>query len=101
MKIKKGDNVIVLAGKDRGKEGKVVRAIPTEDRLVVEGINIAKRRQRPQKQGQKGQVIEMAMPLHVSNVALKCAKCKKGVRAGIKITAGKKSRICRSCGATV
>ena len=68
MKIKKGDNVIVLTGKDKGKKGKVVRAFPKKGKVLVEGLNMAKRNQRPQKSGEKGQIMNIAMPIHVSNV---------------------------------
>jgi large subunit ribosomal protein L24 len=68
MNIKKGDNVIVLTGKDKGKKGAVVKALPKEDKVVVSGVNISKKHSRPKKSGQKGQVIEMTMPIHVSNV---------------------------------
>lgn len=70
MKIKKGDNVIIMAGKDKGKSGKVVRALPKENKVVVEGLNMTKRHQRPRKSGEKGTMISMAMPLNVSNVKL-------------------------------
>ncbi len=68
MKIKKGDNVIVIAGKDKGKKGKVVRALPKKNKVVVEGLNLTKRHQRPRKSGEKGTVISMSMPINVSNV---------------------------------
>lgn len=68
MKIKKGDNVIVLTGKDKGKSGKVVRAFPREDRVLVEGVNIKKVHEKPKKKGAKGQIVEKAYPIHVSNV---------------------------------
>ncbi|OGJ02753.1 50S ribosomal protein L24 [Candidatus Nomurabacteria bacterium RIFCSPLOWO2_12_FULL_46_14] len=68
MKVKKGDNVIIIAGKDKGKGGKVVKALPKLERVVVEGLNILKKHQRPRKSGEKGSVISVAMPLHVSNV---------------------------------
>ena len=68
MKIKKGDNVIILTGKDKGKKGKVVRALPKENKVVLEGLNVLKRHQRPRKSGEKGTIINMAMPLDVSNV---------------------------------
>lgn len=97
MKIKKGDKVIVLSGKSRDARGKVARALPASGRLVVEGVNLAKRRQRPRKQGEKGQVVEVAMPLAVSNVALYCDQCGRGARVGYRLTAGKKSRICKRC----
>ncbi len=82
MKIKKGDNVIVIAGKDRGKTAKVVKAFPKLDKVLVEGVNIAKRHVRASKGGQKGQVVEKAMPVHVSNVML--SEGGKRVRKSVK-----------------
>lgn len=70
MKIKKGDNVIIMAGKDKGKKGKVVRALPKKNKVVVEGLNMTKRHQKARKSGEKGTMINMAMPLNVSNVKL-------------------------------
>ncbi len=69
--IKKDDNVIILTGKDKGKTGKVIKSIPKESKVVVSGINIIKKHQRPKQSGQKGQIVEKPMPIHVSNVALK------------------------------
>ncbi|MES3030999.1 MAG: 50S ribosomal protein L24 [Patescibacteria group bacterium] len=71
MNIKKNDTVIVLAGKDKGKSGKVIKAMPKIDKVIVDGINKVKKNQRSRKQGQKGQVVEKSMPIHVSNLALK------------------------------
>lgn len=71
MKIKKDDNVIVLTGKDKGKSGKVLKVMPKEDRVVVAGVNMFKKNQKPTKQGQKGQVVEKNGSIHISNVALK------------------------------
>ncbi|TSC68164.1 MAG: ribosomal protein L24 [Parcubacteria group bacterium Gr01-1014_72] len=68
MKIKKGDMALVLTGDDRGKSGKVLRALPREDRVIIAGINTVKRAQRARRAGQKGQVIEKPMPIHVSNI---------------------------------
>lgn len=68
MKIKKGDKVLVISGKDKGREGKVVKALPKVSRVVVEGVNLIKRRERPKRQGQKGQTVIKPAPLHVSNV---------------------------------
>ena len=68
MKLKKGDNVIVLAGKDKGKKGKVVRAIPKKNKVIIEGINMTKKHQKPRKSGEKGTMLSIAMPIHVSNV---------------------------------
>jgi large subunit ribosomal protein L24 len=69
MKIKKGDNVIILAGKERGKKGKVVKSLPKENKVIVEGLNLVKRHQKPRRSGEQGSVIDRAMPIHVSNVA--------------------------------
>ena len=68
MKLKKGDNVIVITGKDKGKKGKIARVFPLKNRVVVEGINMMKKHQRPRKAGEKGSMLDMAMPLHASNV---------------------------------
>jgi large subunit ribosomal protein L24 len=98
MKIKKGDRVVVLQGKDRGKEGVVMRSLPTKGKVIVEGINIAKKHQKPTKTTMQGGIIDKDMPLDVSNVALLCPK-DGATRAGYAINAaGEKSRICRKCG---
>jgi len=96
MKIKKGDNVIVIAGKDKGKTGKVIKAIPKCDLVVVEDINKAKKHQRPTKSGGKGQVIEKVMPLHVSNVMI--VEDGKRVRVGRKVFGEKSIRISKKSG---
>ena len=98
MKIKKGDRVVVLQGKDRGKEGVVMRALPTKGKVIVEGINIAKKHQKPTKATMQGGIIDKDKPLDVSNVALLCPK-DGATRVGYKISAaGEKARICRKCG---
>jgi large subunit ribosomal protein L24 len=71
MHIKKGDNVVILSGDDKGKTGKVVRAFPAEGKVLVEGVNVMKKHERTKKQGQKGQVVERAMPIHASKAAIK------------------------------
>lgn len=68
MHIKKGDNVLIIAGKDKGKKGAVIKSLPKEDKVIVAGVNVAKKRTRPRKQGEKGQTVEKTMPIHVSNV---------------------------------
>lgn len=68
MKLKKGDNIIIITGKDKGKKGKIVRALPKKNKVVVEGLNMIKKHQRPRKSGEQGQIISMAMPIDVSNV---------------------------------
>jgi len=98
MKIKKNDNVIVLAGKYKGKEGKVLRALPGENKVVVEGVNISKRHRKPHFSGKQGEVIEKAMPIDVSNVALKDPKTGKATRVGFKVEDGKKIRIAKKSG---
>ena len=79
MHVKKGDQVFILAGKDRGKTGQVLRALPKENRVLVEGVNVKKVHERPRQSGKKGQIVEKAFPIHVSNVKL------VGEQAGKKI----------------
>lgn len=99
MKIKKGDKIIVISGKDKGKTGKVVNVLSDILKIIVEGINIKKKHMRPKKEGQKGQIIQMAAPISVSNVKLICTKCEKPVRVGYKFLENKnKVRICKKCG---
>jgi large subunit ribosomal protein L24 len=76
MKIKKGDNVIILAGKDKGKSGKVIRSIPGINKVIVEGINIVKKSQKARRNDQKGQILDKAMPIDVSNIKIQKAKVK-------------------------
>jgi large subunit ribosomal protein L24 len=98
VKIKKGDRVVVLQGKDRGKEGTVMRAIPRHGKVIVEGVNIAKKHQKPTRATMQGGIIDKDMPLDVSNVALICPK-DGATRVGYKLTeGGAKARICRKCG---
>lgn len=101
MYIKRGDNIIVIAGKDKGRKGKVTRALSAVDKVVVEGINMKKKHQRPRKEGQKGQVIEIASPLNVSNVQLLDPKTNKPTRVGYKVIKGKKVRIARKSGVEI
>ena len=91
MKIKKNDNVIIIAGKDKGKTAKVLRAFPKENLIIVEGVNLKKKHQRATKSNSKGQIIEKALPIHVSNVML--IEGKKGVRVGKKLIGEKMVRI--------
>ena len=95
MKLKKGDHVIIIAGKDKGKKGKIVRVLPASNKIVVEGVNISKKSQRPRRTNEKGQIIDIAMPLHVSNVMIIDPKSGKGTRVGSKIVGEKKVRIAR------
>ncbi len=98
MKIKKNDQVKMLAGKDRGKTGKVLRTLPKTNKVVVEGLNIMKKHQKSNKEGEKGQRVEIPRAVAISNLMLVCAKCGKETRVGYKISQGVKRRICKKCG---
>jgi large subunit ribosomal protein L24 len=101
-KLKKGDRVVVLSGKDRGKDGTIMRVLPDKGKLIVEGVNVAKKHQRPTRATMQGGIIDKDMPLNASNVALWCNSCKRGVRVGFRFdAAGKKVRICRKCGGDI
>lgn len=97
MKIHKGDQVLIISGKDRQRKGKVIEVLPKIRRVVVEGLNLRKKHLRPKRSGEKGQIIKLPAPLNVSNVKLICPKCGKATRLGYKIEAGKKYRICKKC----
>lgn len=98
MKIRKGDRVRVLTGKDRGKEGEVMTAIPESAKVIVEGINVAKKHQRPKSATVQGGIIDKDMPIPVANVALLCPTCGP-IRVGYRFdNDGTKVRVCRKCG---
>jgi len=97
MKIKKGDTVLIITGKDRGRKGKVLQVFPKEQKVIVEGINLRKKHMKPKKSGEKGQIIEMPAPFSVSNLKLICPKCGKAVRIGYKKEGKRKYRICKKC----
>ena len=98
MKIKKGDTVKIIQGRDRGRKGRVLRVFPKENRLVIEGQNLVIKHIRPRREGEKGQKIKMAMPMSYSKVKLICPKCGKETRVGYKILAdGRKMRFCKKC----
>lgn len=101
MKIKTGDNVIVLSGKDKGKTGKVLRADPKGQKVIVEGVNVATKHQRPRKQGEEGGIIKIETPIYASKLQVVCPKCGKATRVGHKIENGNKSRVCKKCGANL
>jgi ribosomal protein L24 len=98
LKIKSGDTVIVIAGKDKGKKGKVLEAYPTKLRVLVEGVNIATKSEKPNKNNPQGGIVKKEMPIHVSNVMYYDAKSGKGTRLGYKIVDGKKVRIAKKSG---
>ncbi len=97
MKIKTNDNVKVMSGKDAGKTGKVIQVFPKEEKAVVEGVHTMKKKMKANKAGEKGQMIELSAPLHISKLMLVCPKCTKETRVGYKLEAGDKKRICRKC----
>lgn len=98
LNVKKGDEVIVISGKDKGKVGKVLKAFPDKERVIVEGVAVAKRHTKPSQKNPQGGIIEKAMPIHVSNVMAYDAKNKKGSRLGHKMVDGKKVRVLRTTG---
>lgn len=97
MKVKKGDTVLIISGKDRGRTAKIVRALPKERGILVEGINLKKKHIKPKKEGEKGQVVQIPAVLDVSNVKIVCPKCGKATRIGYKIEGDVKKRICKKC----
>ncbi len=98
MRIRKNDTVLVITGKDRGKKGKVRRAVPKSERVVVEGLNMIKRHSRARRAARQAGIVELEAPIHVSNVKLVCEKCKKPTRVGVRLREdGRRTRYCRAC----
>src|SRR6266404_5697316 len=97
MKIKKGDNVLVISGKDRGRTAKVLKALPKQMRILIDGINLKSKHVKPKKQGEQGQVVKVPSPMDASDVKFLCPKCGKAVRLGYKVEGDKKFRICKKC----
>lgn len=99
MNIKSGDTVIVISGKDKGKKGKVLRVLPRENRVIVEGINMSTKHKKAQGPTQQGGIIHQEAPIDVSKVMYYCDKDKQGVRVGYKfLENGEKTRVCKKCG---
>ena len=101
MNIIKNDKVVVLSGKDKAKEGKVLEAMPADKKVIVEGVNVASCHVKPRKQGEEGGIIRRAIPMYVSKVMLVCPKCGKATRVGHKTVDGKNVRACKKCGETI
>ncbi len=98
MKIRKKDTVLVIAGKDKGKKGRVRFAYPKDERLVVEGINFIKKHSRARRAARQAGIIELEVPIHVSNVMLLCNRCNRPTRIGFRfLEDGRKVRLCHSC----
>ena len=99
MNVKKGDTVKVIAGKDKGKQGEIIRSMPSKGRVVVEKVNVVKKAQRPTQANPQGGIMSMEAPINVSNVMLVCPKCSAATRVGHRFDeAGKKHRVCKKCG---
>ena len=102
MNVKKNDTVVVLSGKDKGKQGKVLSTMPKSGKVIVEGINMASVHTRPRKAGDQGGIIRREIPLYACKVMRVCPKCGKPTRPAYKIAAdGSKSRVCKKCGETI
>ena len=101
MNIRKDDKVIVLSGKDKGKEGKVLSADPKGGKVVVEGVNVASKHMKPKKQGDQGGIIKMETPIYACKVMVVCPKCGKPTRVAHKLESGKSVRVCKKCGANL
>ena len=101
MNIKKGDTVVVLSGKDRGKQGKVMGSVPKTSKVVVEGINMVTCHVKPRKQGEQGGIVKREAAIASCKVQVVCPKCNKGTRVAHKIEDGKSVRVCKHCGAAL
>ncbi len=98
MNIKKGDNVLVVTGKDAGKKGKVIRVLPKNNKVVVEGLNKVKRHQKPSRTVPQGGILNIEAPMNASNVMLICGKCNKPTRVGKAVLETERARKCKKCG---
>ena len=102
MNIKKNDTVVVLSGKDKGKQGKVLETMPKSGKVIVEGVNVATVHNRPRKAGDQGGIIRREIPLYACKVMRVCPKCGKPTRPAVQLQAdGTKSRVCKKCGETI
>ena len=101
MSIKKNDTVVVLSGKDKGKQGKVLAVMPADRKVIVEGINMVSRHTKPRKQGEQGGILQKEAAMYACKVQKVCPKCNKPTRIGHKVEGDKKVRICKKCGAEI
>ena len=100
MNVRKNDKVVVLSGKDKGKQGEVLRALPAEGKVVVQGVSVATKHQKARKQGEESSIIKVETPIYACKVMVVCPKCSKPTRVAHKVGAdGKKVRVCKHCGA--
>ena len=99
MNVKKGDVVVVLSGKDKGKQGKVLKSDPKGNKVIVEGVNVAMKHQKPRKQGEEGGIVKMETPIYACKVMHVCPKCNKPTKPAYRILDdGSKARVCKKCG---
>ena len=101
MNIRKDDKVVVISGRDKGKEGTILSADPKNNKVVVEGVMVASKHHKPRKQGEEGGIIKMETPIYASKVMTVCPKCSKPTRVAHKIEGDKKVRVCKHCGAEI
>lgn len=101
MTVKKGDNVVVIAGKDKGKSGKVTEVSPKSNRVLVDGVNIVTKHQKARRQDEKSQIVKKNAPIEASNVMVVCPSCGKATRVAHKVVDGKKVRVCKKCSASL
>ena len=101
MNVKKNDTVVVLSGKDKGKQGKVLSVNPEAGKVVVEGVSVATRHQKARRQGEEGGIVKKETPIYACKVMTVCPKCNKPTRVAHKIVDGKKVRVCKHCGAEI
>ena len=102
MNVKKGDTIVVLSGKDKGKQGKILKSDPKGGKVIVEGVNVAMKHRKPRKQGEEGGIVKMETPIYACKVMLVCPKCGKPTRPAFRILDdGSKTRVCRKCGETI
>lgn len=101
LNVKKGDTVVVLSGKDKGKQGKIIQALPKKSQVVVEDVNKVKRHTKPSLKAPQGGILQKEMPLNVCKVQLICPACNKPTRVAHKTVDGKNSRVCKKCGEVI
>ncbi len=101
MVVKKGDQAVVISGKEKGKKGKVAQVIPTTGKVVIENVNVVSRHKKPRSAQDKGGIMKKAAPIDASNVMVVCPACGKATRVAHKIIDGEKARVCKKCGASL
>lgn len=101
MSIRKGDSIIIIAGKDRSKTGIIERVLPKSGTVIVQGLHMFKKHQKPSKNYPHGGIVDISMPMQISNVSLICSHCKKATRVTMNLTDSVKKRVCRKCGETI